>query len=61
MKRRIVLEKGRGRELARAFGCTPNTVCHAMHFRHDSELTRRIRQAALESGGVEVTLKSGKP
>jgi len=60
MKRRIVLEKGQGKELARAFGCTPQTVCHAMNFRHDSELTRRIRKAAIEKGGIEVTLKDKK-
>ena len=53
MNRRIVIPHGAGRELARLFGCTQQTVCYALNFKKDSLLARRIRKAALERGGVD--------
>jgi hypothetical protein len=57
MKRRIVLEKGEGKRLAELFNCTPQTVCYALTFKHDSEFARKIRKAALANGGVEIGSK----
>ena len=60
MKRRIVLEQGKGITLAKMFGCTPQTVSYALNFEHDSELARKIRKAALENGGVDTGELSNK-
>ncbi len=54
MKQRIVVPRGSVNHLAKTFGCTPEMVWKALTYRSSSPLAQRIRQQALNIGGVEV-------
>jgi len=53
MKRRIVTERGEGKQLAQLFNCTVQMVNYSLSFRKNSLLARKIRKAALERGGFD--------
>jgi hypothetical protein len=53
MKRRIVIDRGEGIRIARIFGCTAQMVSFSLTFRKNTPLARKIRKAALESGGID--------
>ena len=44
MKKRIVVVRGEVKEIARLMGCTPDMVGHALAFRKNTDLARRIRR-----------------
>lgn len=54
MKRRVVVDYGEQREIARLMGCTSEMVSHSLAFRKNSKLARAIRKLAIERGGIEV-------
>jgi hypothetical protein len=53
MKRKIVIDRGEGKKLAKLFGCTAQMVSYSLTFRKNSLLARKIRKAALENGGID--------
>lgn len=57
MKRKIVVERGESQKIAKIMGCTPVMVCYALTFRKNTLLAQKIRNVALERGGVEVVLR----
>lgn len=55
MNRRIVMDRGNAKKIARTFGCTKEMVSKALNYKFNSELARKIRYVAKEQfGGVEV-------
>lgn len=54
MKRKIVVEHGEVRAIARLMECTPEMVSHSLSFRKNSPLAQRIRRMALLRGGIEI-------
>ncbi len=65
MKKKIIVEHGEQVAIAKILGCTPEMVCHALAFRKESFLARKIRKVAMEReirkvamerGGVEIEL-----
>ena len=56
MKKKIIVEHGEQVAIAKILGCTPEMVCHALAFRKESFLARKIRKVAMERGGVEIVL-----
>lgn len=52
MKKYIHLKKADRDFLAKAFGITPRMVFSAVHFESDSELARKVRNLAMERGGI---------
>jgi hypothetical protein len=53
MKRRIVIERGEGKQLAKLFECSEQMVYYSLCFKKNSLLARKIRKAALERGGLD--------
>lgn len=52
----IKLKRGQGKELAKAFNCTPARVSQALNGIGAEDLTKKIRHVALkEYGGVELS------
>lgn len=56
MKKKIIVEHGEQVAIAKILDCTPEMVCHALAFRKESFLARKIRKVAMERGGVEIEL-----
>lgn len=56
MKKKIVVQHGENTAIAKILGCTHEYVCHALAYRKDSVLARKIRKVAMERGGVEVVI-----
>ncbi len=52
MKKYIHLKKEDREFIAKAFGITPRMVFSAVHFESDSELARKVRNLAMERGGI---------
>ena len=52
--KRIIVEHGEGKNLAKRFKTTPQLVVRALRFGSDSELAKKIRQYALAHGGIEM-------
>ena len=48
---KVIIKRGELKPIAAITGSTVQTVIHALNFRHDSELTGRIRRVAIERGG----------
>lgn len=57
MKKKIVVQHGENTAIAKILGCTHEYVCHALAYRKDTPLARRVRKVAMERGGVEVELR----
>ena len=55
MAKEVLLRRGERKELRRIFGVSEPTVIHALKFSTASELARKIRKAAIDRGGVEIT------
>ncbi len=53
--RKIVVERGTTKELVEVFGTNRITVWQALTFQTDTMLAKRIRKAAMERGGVEIS------
>jgi hypothetical protein len=53
MKRKIVVERGECKKLAMLFGCSEQMVYYSLSFRKNSLLARKIRNAAMERGGLD--------
>jgi predicted transcriptional regulator len=63
MKRRILVERGEVKSIAKIMGCTPNMVSYSLAFSKNSFLARKIRKAAIERGGIdtgELVVEQGK-
>ena len=56
MKKKIIVEHGEQRAIAKIMDCTPEMVCYALAYRKNSLLARKIRKLAIERGGVEIEL-----
>lgn len=54
MRRRIVVEHGEVRAIARLMECTPEMVSHSLAFRKNTPLAQRIRRMAVLRGGIEI-------
>lgn len=55
MKKRIIVERGVGRRIAKLLGITPEMVSKSLNFCKDSHLARRVRYIAIKDfGGVIV-------
>lgn len=51
--KRIMVEHGEVKELARLMGCTCAMVSYSLAYRKNSRLARAIRKLAIERGGIE--------
>ncbi len=51
--KQILTRRGEVKYLTELFNCSKPTVIKALDFRRNTELSMRIRKAALERGGVE--------
>lgn len=49
MKRRIIVEYGNASKIAKAMNCTPVMVSHALNYKKNSFLARKIRHVAKTS------------
>lgn len=49
----ILTKRGEVKALRQIFGVSEPTVINALHGRYNTELTQKIRKAAIERGGVE--------
>ncbi len=56
MKKKIVVQRGECKAIAKILGCTYEMVSHSLAFRKNSLLARKIRKVAIERGGQEVEL-----
>ncbi|WP_298551747.1 ArsR family transcriptional regulator [uncultured Parabacteroides sp.] len=54
MKKRIVVDHGEVKRIARLMNCTYEMVSHSLAYRKDTKLAKAIRKMALMRGGVEV-------
>jgi predicted transcriptional regulator len=55
MKKRVIVERGVGRRIAKLLGITPEMVSKSLNFGKDSRLARRVRYIAIKDfGGVIV-------
>lgn len=55
MKKRVIVERGVGRRIAKLLDITPEMVSKSLNFGKDSRLARRVRHIALKDfGGVIV-------
>lgn len=55
MKKRIIVERGVGRHIAKLLSITPEMVSKSLNFSKDSHLARRVRYIAIKDfGGVIV-------
>ena len=53
--KRIILDYGKAKQLAKVFKCSREMVSKALHFKKNSELARKIRYVAKEQyGGIEI-------
>lgn len=59
MKRLITLDPKGKQQLCEEFGTSANTVGNALRYDTDSYMARKIRERALELGGIEWEQKSG--
>lgn len=50
--KRITVDHGEGKNIAKKFKTTPQLVVRALRFGSDSELAKRIRKHALNNGGI---------
>jgi hypothetical protein len=55
MRRIVSGAHGDGKRLAKLFGCSEQMVTYALHFKKNSLLARKIRKAAMERGGVDIS------
>ncbi|MDR0872544.1 MAG: hypothetical protein LBN27_03620 [Prevotellaceae bacterium] len=53
-RKKIIIKHGGHKKLMQIFKTTYPTVCNALNYRCDSDISRRIRKGAFERGGVEV-------
>ncbi len=51
--KKIMVEHGEVKELARLMGCTNAMVSYSLAYRKNSRLARAIRKLAIERGGIE--------
>lgn len=57
MKKKIVIEHGCQKSIAKAFGCTREMVSKSLNYSKDTTLAKKIRYVAVkEYGGVEVNV-----
>lgn len=49
--KKIFLQHGASRKIARAFNCSSTEVSYALNFTRDNDLSQRIRKAAIEEYG----------
>lgn len=54
MKKRIIVERGEVKVLAKLMKCTREMVGHSLAFRKNTYLARAIRKLAIERGGVKI-------
>lgn len=55
MKKRVIVERGVGRRIAKLLDITPEMVSKSLNFGKDSRLARRVRYIAVKDfGGVIV-------
>lgn len=55
MKKRVIVERGVGRRIAKLLDITPEMVSKSLNFGKDSRLARRVRYIAIKDfGGVIV-------
>lgn len=54
MKRKIVVEYGEVRRIARLMNCTPEFVSRSLSFGKDTQLAKAVRKMALMRGGIEI-------
>ncbi len=52
--KQILTKRGEIKALMELFGCAKNTVIGALRFQYNTELSIKIRNAAIKRGGVEV-------
>lgn len=50
----VYCQKGEGRKLARQFGCHETTVSFALRGKTNTKLSKKIRQAAVNNGGLAI-------
>jgi hypothetical protein len=55
-QRKIIVAKGEAARLAKDFKVESVTVWRALTFKRDTPQARMIRKAALERGGMEITV-----
>jgi hypothetical protein len=53
MKRKIMVDKGEVKQIARLIGCTGQMVYSSLSFKKNSLLARKIRKLALLRGGID--------
>lgn len=49
--KKIFLQHGASRKIARAFNCSSTEVSYALNFTRDNDLSQRIRKVAIEEYG----------
>lgn len=58
MKRKIEVDHGTKKRIMRALNCTYPTVKTALEFRSETEKAQKIRQYAMQNGGVEYKVEN---